>query len=302
MNPGTLVRHRVWGLGKVIEAPLPHLIIHFTSLATDPAGPRRKLQALAPQLSLSDVQSDPELDQVSLVTHTAKSGKPRAPRPKAVPKPLQHSFDQALAWFKTTVPGGFRDEKFVADELKDKRLATQEWALYFGNGKGEALLAANDTAAISDGLTRLFQATKIPAPFETMAAREGFKNGEAASRVLRSVLDYVEKPDAASFAALVESIKSLPVPGDGARVLTWPNVTLLPFLADPKRFMVLKPTVAQRMARRMGFALAYAVPPAWPCYESMQAMSTSLLEKLAADGAQDFIDVHAFTWVTRDLE
>ena len=292
----------MWGLGKVVESPLPHVIIHFSSLTGDPGGPRRKLQALAPQLSVSDVQSDPDLDQVSLITHTAKSGKPRTPRPKAAPKPLQHSFDQALAWFRTTVSGGFRDEKFVTTELKDKRLAQQEWTFYFGNGKAQALLDAGDTAAITEGLTKLFQATKIPAPFEVMAAREGLKDGAAASRLLRSVVDFVERPDAASFGALAEAVGALPAPGEGVRVLTWPNVTLLPFLADPKRFMVLKPTVAQRMARRMGFALAYSVPPAWPAYESMQAMSALLLQQLAATSAEDFIDVHAFTWVTRDLE
>lgn len=302
MNPGTLVRHSVWGLGKVIEAPLPYLLVHFSSLGTDPAGPRRKLQAHAPQLSVADVQSDPVLDAVPLTAHPAKGAKARVARPKAPPKPLQHSFEQALDWFRTTVPGGFRQEKFVATELKDKRLASQEWTFYFGGGKAQAMLDAGDAAAITEGLTKLFQATKLPAPFETLAAREGLKDGEAATRLLRAVLAFVERPDVASFTALADSVGSLPAKGEGARVLTWPNVTLLPFLADPSRFLVLKPTIAQRMARRMGFALAYSVPPTWATYESMQAMGAQLLARLAADGAEDFIDVHAFLWVTRELE
>lgn len=302
MNPGTLVKHSVWGLGKVVEAPLPHLVIHFSSLTRDPGGPKRKLQAHAPQLSVSDVQSDPELDAVSLTSHSAKSGKPRTARPKALPKPLVNSIEQAITWFKTTFAGGFRDEGFIKDELRDKRGAHQDWDLAFGNGKAQAMLDANDGAAIGAGLTKLFQATKIPAPFETLAARDGLKDPEAATRLLRAVLDYVDRPDAVSFASLVDAVGKLPAPGDGARVLTWPNVTLLPFLADPTRFMVLKPTIARKMARRMNFELAYAVPPAWPAYDSMQNMSSRLLQQLSADGAEDFIDVQSFMWVTRDLD
>jgi hypothetical protein len=302
MVPGTLVRHTVWGLGKVVEAPLPHLVIYFSSLTRDPGGPKRKLQAHAAQLAVAEVQSDPELDGVSLTTHVAKSTKARTPRPKAVPPPLQHSLDQAIAWFRTTFPGGFRDERFIRDEVKDKRLAQQEWTLYFGNGKAQALLAAGDTGALTDGLTRLFQATKIPAPFEIMAVRDGLKDGPAAERLMRSLLAFVEQPDGTSFKALAESVAGLPAAGDAARVLTWPNVTLLPFLADPKRFMVLKPTVARRVARRMGFDLSYSVPPAWPAYESLQAMAGLLLKRLEAEGAEDFIDVQSFIFVTRELE
>jgi hypothetical protein len=215
MTPGTLVRHRAWGLGKVIESPLPYLIIHFPSLASDPAGPRRKLQAQAPQLSVSEVQSDPELDQVPLVSHTAKSGKPRTPRPKTPPKPLQHGFEQALAWFRSTVPGGFRDEKFVTAELKDKRLAQQEWTFYFGNGKAQALLDANDTAAITEGLTKLFQATKLPAPFEVMAAREGLKDGDCRRQA---------RAPACSPGPTSRCCPSLPIPrGSSSSSRRWPS-------------------------------------------------------------------------------
>jgi hypothetical protein len=302
MNPGTLVRHSTWGLGKVMETPLPYLVIHFSSLAADPNGPRRKLQLHAPQLTVADVQSDPELDNVSLVTAKARSSKPRVAKPKAPPKPLQHSLDQAIEWFKTTFPGGFRDPGFVKDELTAKRGGHQDWLLHFGNGKAEALLESGDSTAIADGLKAMFQATKIPAPFEMMAARDGLKDGEAATRLLRAVMGFVAQPDAATFKALTEAVGSLPSPAEGAKVLTWPNVTLLPFLVDPKRFMVLKPTVSKRIGRRMGFELAYSSAPTWPVFESSQKMSTLLIEKLAPLGAEDFIDVQSFVWVTRDLE
>lgn len=301
MTPGTLVKHTVWGLGKVIEAPLPYLVIHFSSLAGHPDGPRRKLQAHAPQISVSDVQSDPELDAVSLTPPKAP-GKPRAPRPKAAPKPLQNSIEQAIEWFKAQFPGGFSDEGLVKRELQSRRTAQKEWGFYFGDGKAQALLDANDTHAITDGLTKLYQGTDIPAPFEKMAVREGLKDADAAKRLLSAVLAFVNAPDSSTFTGLSDAISSLPSTSDSARVLTWPNLTLLPFLADPSRFMVLKPTHSQKMARRMGFDLLYSTPPTWAGFESCQKMSLQLKQQLAPLGASDFIDVQAFVTVTRDLE
>lgn len=302
MIPGTLVRHTTWGLGKVIETPLPYVVIHFSSLTRDPNGPRRKLQALAPQLSVADVQSDPDLDAVSLVSAAARTSKPRAAKPKAPPKPLQHSLEQAIDWFRTTFPGGFRDPGFVKDELMAKRGGHQDWLLYFGNGKAQALLESGDATAISDGLRKMFQATKIPAPFEVMAIRDGLKDGEASTRLLRALLGFVEQPEAATFTQLTEAVGGLPASAKGPKALTWPNVTLLPFLADPTRFMVLKPTVSKRIGRRMGFDLAYSSAPTWAVFASSQQMSTQLLEQLTPLGAEDFIDVQSFVWVTRDLE
>ena len=60
------------------------------------------------------------------------------------------------------------------------------------------------------------------------------------------------------------------LPADGGKVLTWPNVTLLPFLADPTRFMVLKPSSTESMAARMNFDLRYQTVPNWSTYEAMQ--------------------------------
>ena len=85
-------------------------------------------------------------------------------------------------------------------------------------------------------------------------------------------------------------------------MLTWPNVTLLPFLAEPKKYMALKPTNTELMAARMNFDLRYNARPNWSTYEAMQRMSAFLMQRLGPLGAKDMIDVQAFMWVTRDLK
>lgn len=84
--------------------------------------------------------------------------------------------------------------------------------------------------------------------------------------------------------------------------LTWPNVTIVPFLAEPDKFMVLKPEITKRMARRMGFDLLYSSEPTWHTFEALQRMARMLLDRLGPLGAKDFIDVQSFIWVTKDIE
>jgi hypothetical protein len=84
-------------------------------------------------------------------------------------------------------------------------------------------------------------------------------------------------------------------------VHTWPIVTLLPFFADPTRFIALKPTNTELMAARMGANLKYDTTPNWETYEAATQMAKQLLARLAPLGAKDMIDVQQFMWVTREL-
>ena len=155
---------------------------------------------------------------------------------------------------------------------------------------------------IAEGLNELYHATNIPSRFEIMAAHDGLKDGQAAGRVLKNLLDFLAEPAAATFDSLVGSVASLPAPADGSRVLTWPNATILPFLGDPKRFMVLKPQVSRRMSPRLGVDLTYSASPGWHTYDALLDMSKELLVRLSPLGARDYIDVQSFMWVSKDLE
>jgi hypothetical protein len=172
----------------------------------------------------------------------------------------------------------------------------------FGKGKGRKLLRAQKLREIAKGLNQLYHATNIPARFEVMAANDGLKDPVAAGRLLNGLLNFVESPSATTFDGLSDAVASLPADADGSRVHTWPNVTILPFLADPTALMVLKPTITKRMARRLQFQLLYSSTPTWHCYEALLRMTAELRERLEPLGAKDNIDVQSFIWVTQDLE
>ncbi len=67
------------------------------------------------------------------------------------------------------------------------------------------------------------------------------------------------------------------LPADGGKVFTWPIVTLLPFIADPKRYLALKPTNTELMAARMSYDLKYDSAPNWETYDQTMRMGAAVV-------------------------
>ena len=291
---GILVEHTVWQRGKVIEIISPYAIIHFPSLADSPQGPQRKLREDAPQLTKSSVQSDPDLDGIE-----TGPAKPKKVSKRKV-KDLQNDLDAAVQWFETTYPAKFEDEKFVDNDLRNKRAAVEVFHANFGDDRGAAMVADGRHAEIATTLDGIYRATNVLSPFEVKAVHKAFVKGDDAStKVLGATLAFIANPGQQSFKAMAEAVSQLPA--DGGKVHTWPIVTLLPFLGDPKRFIPLKPTNSEIISARMDAKLKYDTTPNWETYDAFLRMSRTLLDRLAPLGAKDMIDVQAFMWVTRDL-
>jgi hypothetical protein len=293
------VEHTTWGRGKVVVVDGPYVSVHFTQLEGQAKGPRRRLLLTATQLSVSDTQSDPVLDRVAVGESSGSTRKRLVQPHRHTPV---HDLDQAISWFTKQYPGRFADADFVGEELEYKRDAHRAFIQRLGNGQAEFLLENGAFSEIARALDNLFHATNIPSRFEIMATHDGLKDPEAAAKLLRRLLDFLAVSNASTLDLLADAVASLPAPKDGSRVLTWPNVTILPFLAAPDRFMVLKPGSSRRMADRMGADLLYSPKPAWHTYDALLQMSARLLEHLSPLGARDYIDVQSFMWVTRDLD
>jgi hypothetical protein len=291
---GILVEHTVWKRGKVIEIASPYAIIHFPSLASSPQGPQRKLREDAAQITKASVQSDPELDHIE-----TGPAKPRKVSKRKV-KDLTNQLDEAVQWFEQTYPAKFADEKLLDADYRNKRAAQETYAANFAEGRGAAMVAEGKHAEIANLLDGIYRATNVLSPFEMKAVHKAFgKADEASTKVLGTTLAFMANPGQHTFKMMGEAVGQLPA--DGGKVFTWPIVTLLPFLADPARFMALKPTNTELMAARMGANLRYETTPNWETFEAAMHMGKTLLDRLAPLGAKDMIDVQQFMWVTRDL-
>ena len=292
LTAGSLIDHKAWGRGKLLAIRYPNGEAYFPSLVGEVGGATRVVRLSV--LTTSTVQSDPLLDHVGLATPAAK----RRVRPV---KTMEHDLARAMEWFEGEYPGRFEDPKLVADELTYKREAHALFQQRLGEGRGAQLIADGKGDEIGQILDTLWHHTTIPSRFETMAAHDGLKDGAAASRLLDAVQGFVATPGTVAFERVSQAVSQLPVPTGGSRVHTWPNVTLLPFLADPGRFIVAKPEVTKKMAARMGRDLLYSTAVKWDTYARVLDMSQKLRDALAPLGARDFIDVQSFIWVTREL-
>ena len=137
---GTLVEHTVWGRGKAVEVSSSHVVVHFPSLAGSEQGPRRKLQVTAEQLSVSAVQSDPELDGIPTGPVRVKKPKDGAGGSASRVRPSALPLEHAVVRFRTDYPGLFQDPKLVSEELDYKRRAHATFVELLGEGRGRELL------------------------------------------------------------------------------------------------------------------------------------------------------------------
>jgi hypothetical protein len=186
--------------------------------------------------------------------------------------------------------GSFEDSRYLEHERDYKWAAHREikpllpaWAA-----------GAPDSPA---SLTRAIHLTNLLARQESIALNDALKDAAAALRYGRAVAAFAAAPDEATFAALVEVTSSLPERPGGARVLSWPTVTLLPYLAAPRRNMFLKPKLTQAVAEICFFDLLYTAAPTWSTYRRLMQLSEHLLNRLRPLGARDFIDVQSFMWL-----
>ena len=135
--------------------------------------------------------------------------------------------------------------------------------------------------------------------YESSAFREGIRADEkAATRYLTALIEFIRSgPKRPTFEVMVEALHGLPIEEGRARAATWPVLTLFPYMADPTRFMFLKPGATKECAERLRFDLKYESTLNWETYERLMVMSQGLLERLRPLGARDFIDVQSFVWV-----
>ena len=292
LTAGSLIDHKAWGRGKLLAIRYPNGEAYFPSLVGDIGGATRVVRLA--MLTTSSVQSDPLLDHVGLATPAVK----RRARPV---KTMEHDLARAIAWFESEYPGRFEDPRLVAGELTHKREAQALFQQRLGDGRGAQLIADGKGDEIGQILDTLWHHTNIPSRFETMAAHEGLSEGAAAARLLDAVLGFSATPGAVAFERMSQAVAQLPAPASGSRVHTWPNVTLLPSLADPARFIAAKPEATKKIAARMGRDLLYSTAVKWDTYARVLDMSQKLRDALAPLGARDFIDVQSFIWITREL-
>jgi hypothetical protein len=201
------------------------------------------------------------------------------------------------AKFLRHFPEGFYDSLYVDLEREYKWQAHKRWQAVLDQASFRRLLKAGSHAQIAAHAVAIEARTNLLFSFEKMALRDAVKSPAGARRFAQGLYDFLHGSGdmETRFNEWVEVVASLP--RRQTRVLTWPVVTVLGFIAQPETHVFLKPTVTRIAAERYGFAFHYQSRPAWATYSSLLAFARTVRRDQSPLRPRDMIDIQSFLWV-----
>ena len=132
------------------------------------------------------------------------------------------------------------------------------------------LLRAGEFSEVAARAVRVEQKTRhsMIFSFEKMALRDAVKTVEGARTFAEGLYEFLH--GARHGRAQIRGLGRFggALPRRQTRVLTWPMVTVLGFIAQPETHIFLKPTVTRVAAEKYGFDFRYKSRPSWETYSN----------------------------------
>jgi hypothetical protein len=287
----SLVKHVSLGVGKVVAVEATALHVFFPRSEKRYAAKLRWPAAQA-LLTIDGVEPNSWLQGLTSFTFDASSG-----RYALAPNFLTH--DDALAEFLQIYPAGFADPAYAGDGSGKRerawswRAANAEWSQALGGGEGERLIAESDVAELSRRALRVAaHVRRIAGVIDFDVLAEALEPGDVVKGYFEALFALLAAPTPtrARVEKAFATSEALGVAPDAA----WAMATLFPFVADPKRFVLVVPKLASGAAARLGCDLKLKPAPNWATYAALQGLSAQLMEKLGPGGARDYVDVDCF--------
>ncbi len=225
-------------------------------------------------------------------TQPAASPRSRAGRHGPSPAPAR-----CRRKFLRFYPGGFADPDYLDLERSYKWQAHERFKESLERTEFRSLMRARRFHEITRTAVAIEARTNLLFSFEKMALRDAVRSAAGAATFATGLYDYLYGPgdDERRFARWCAAIAELP--RRQTRVLTWPVVTVFPFLARPDRYIYLKPRVTQAAARAYGFDFQYQSRPTWATYASLLDFAGQVRRDTRSLRPRDMIDLQGFIWV-----
>lgn len=199
--------------------------------------------------------------------------------------------------FLRIFPKGFRDPTYIDWERSYKWKAHVSWRESLGPQRFRALLQEESYGEIAALVVGIESRTNLLFSFEKMALRDAVKSRAGARDFAEGLYAFLYGPgsEKTKFERWVDVVGGLP--RKQTRVLTWPVVTVLGFIAEPGEHIFLKPMVTKVAAREYGFDFRYTSKPSWETYENYLDFAATVRHDLRDLRPRDMIDVQSFMWV-----
>ena len=194
-------------------------------------------------------------------------------------------------------PGGYRDPDYVELERNYKWNAHEKWRTTLDRITYRSLLRSKKFHEIAHIAVSIESRTNLLFSFEKMAIRDAVHRPAGARTFATALYEYLygAGPDDKRFESWCAAIEALP--RRQTRVLTWPIVTVFPFIARPDRYIYLKPTVTREAAKAYGIDFHYESRPNWSTYASLITFAEQVRRDTRDLRPRDMIDLQSFIWV-----
>jgi hypothetical protein len=292
---GMLVQHTTLGLGKIVAFDQKAVHVFFEA-SQEPFATKLRLPVAQPFLSPSST-ADRWLSGLAAFAFDEKAARYRVADPWI-------SDADAVSRFLEVFPGGFTDPKYAGSGGKGRerslrwRRAHEQFAETLGNGEGERLLAEGDLAGLVERASAVERNVRVLlGPGEKSLLGEALADVDSARGFFEALFELLAAPapQETLFDALAAAVTKLP--SGEAQDSGWYVATVLPFVAQPDRHMILRPKATCEAAIRLRLELGYRPAPTWSTYATLLSASDQLLEKLRSLGARDHVDVESFMHV-----
>jgi len=193
-------------------------------------------------------------------------------------------------------PQAFRDPTYLHWERNYKWNAHLQWNEVLNFTAYRGLLERRKFSEIASHALKIESRTNLLFSFEKMAIRDALKSGPRSRSFATGLFDFLYGNGRidARFETWIEVVASLP--RKQTRVLTWPVLTVFPFIAAPETHIFLKPNVTRIAAEQYGFDFEYQSRPVWKTYASLLSFAETVRRNLVDLRPRDMIDIQSFIW------
>jgi len=295
---GNYVTHSqrpAWGVGKVFGQSLQHVLVGFSNL---PEEERFKRMEWRPGLlERSDVKGDAELDSWKVECDSTCHPLNAVVKPRKTAKAALWTREQGMEKFLHKYNGGFPDAWYRSSHRDPRLKQHQLWNELLGGGKLRQL-AENKPHIAAQHMLKVMDLPDKPllhVKTELPRLRDAFMRTERMPAFLIALADLLdaERPTGPLFDAYVAGFAGLSPVGQKS-ALSWPIVSSLLYIAQPEKFVFLKPASMKNASAGLGFDLRFKSAPNWATYDRTLAFGRGLLEFIQPRSGVDMIDVQAY--------
>lgn len=204
--------------------------------------------------------------------------------------------------FLRIFPRAFKDELYTTWERTYKWEAHKLFLELLNEEEYKRLLREREYAKVASRALQVEGRTNFLFSFEKMALRDALRTEGGARIFAQGLFDllYEKDPLKERFVQWIMSVTQLP--RIKARVASWPVITLFPYLAQPSKYMILKPTAMQIAAQALDYDFDYSSKPSYRTYESLMRLANIVKEEIADLKPRNYHDIQTFLWVIGSAE